>query len=131
MRTSPRICRHRGSNIRCTRKDPQIVPVSEIDVDQLESLDITAIQLIDVREPDEYAEARVPGAALVPLMTVPNQLERLDRDTAVYLICASGGRSLNAAEYLEQQGFEAVNIAGGTKAWVAHGKPFETGAVDS
>lgn len=107
------------------------MPVSEIDVDALAALDTTSIQLVDVREPDEFAQARVPGAVLVPLMTIPDSIERLDRSEPLYLICASGVRSMNAAEYLDQHGFDAVNIAGGTKGWVAAGLHADTGPVDS
>ena len=107
------------------------MPVSEIDVDQLQSLDPPNLQLIDVREPDEFEEARVPGALLIPLMTMPDRLAELDAEAPIYIICASGGRSMNAAEYLSEHGHDAVNIAGGTKAWVAAGKAFDTGALDS
>ena len=105
------------------------MPVSEIDVDTLERVDPSSVQLIDVREPDEYEEARVPGARLVPLATVPDHLDHLDRSQPVYLICAVGGRSLNAATWLDAQGFDTVNIVGGTKAWVAAGKRFDSGAA--
>lgn len=103
------------------------MPVTEIDVDELEALADEAIQLIDVREPEEYAEARVPGAVLVPLMTVPESIDRLDRSRPLYLICAAGGRSQNAAEFLDAHGFQTVNVAGGTKEWVARGKPYDSG----
>lgn len=107
------------------------MPVSEIGVDALAALDTTAIQLVDVREPDEYAEARVPGAVLIPLMTIPDHLDRLDASRPLYLICASGGRSMNAAEFLDQHGYDAVNIAGGTKGWIAAGHHVDAGPVDS
>lgn len=105
--------------------------VREIGVDELHRLGPTAIQLIDVREPDEYAEARVPGAKLVPLATVPDTVADLDREQPVYLICAVGGRSLQAAEWLAMQGFETVNIAGGTKGWMAAGMAVDTGPSPS
>ena len=107
------------------------MPVSEIDVDQLQSLDPLSLQLIDVREPDEFEDARVPGALLIPLVTVPGRLDDLDATKPLYVICASGGRSMSAAKYLSEQGHDAVNIAGGTKAWVASGKAFDTGVVNS
>ncbi len=107
------------------------MPVSEIDVDALAALNPTAVQLVDVREPDEYEEARVRGAVLIPLMTVPDNLERLDSSRPLYLICASGGRSMNAAEFLDQHGFDAINVAGGTKGWIAAGHEVDTGPVGS
>lgn len=107
------------------------MPVSEIDVDKLQSLDPPSLQLIDVREPDEFEDARVPGALLIPLMTVPERMDDLDTTKPLYIICASGGRSMNAAEYLSERGHDAVNIAGGTKAWIASGKAFDAGVLDS
>lgn len=104
--------------------------VPEITVDELDELGTTNIVLIDVREPDEYAEARVPGAALIPLATVPERTDEIPKDKTVYVICAAGGRSMNAAEYLAANGWDTVNVAGGTKAWIAFGKPVDQGAVD-
>ncbi len=101
--------------------------VPEIDVDELDELDPRSVQLIDVREPDEYEEARIPGAASMPLMTIPERAGALDHDATVYLICAVGARSHNAAEYLRARGFDAVNVAGDTKTWIARGKPVDTG----
>lgn len=103
------------------------VTVNEIDVDTLDELDPTEIQLIDVREADEFEEARVHGTVHVPLGTVPDALESLDRSRTVYVICASGGRSLRAAEFLVDAGFDAVNVAGGTKGWIASGRPVDSG----
>lgn len=103
------------------------VTVNEIDVDALDELDPTEIQLIDVREADEYEEARVRGTVHVPLGTVPDAVDTLGRDRTVYVICASGGRSLRAAEFLVDAGFDAVNIAGGTKGWIASGRPVDSG----
>lgn len=81
--------------------------------------------LIDVREPDEYAEGRVPGAKLVPLATVPQHIGELPTDQPVYFICKMGGRSQRAAEFAAQQGVRAVNVEGGTTAWIQAGKPVE------
>lgn len=116
----PRRYHHRSS-------EEMDVNINEIDVDALEALGPATIQLIDVREADEYEGARVPGAALVPLGTVPDALESLERDRTVYVICASGGRSMRAAEFLADAGFDAVNIAGGTKGWIASGRPVDSG----
>ena len=91
--------------------------------------------MIDVREPDEFEEARVAGAVLMPLATVPDRIDEISTlaaegaaDSPLYLICAAGGRSMQAAQYLAAQGHTTVNVAGGTKAWVASGKPFDSGS---
>jgi rhodanese-related sulfurtransferase len=101
--------------------------VPEIDVAELAKLRAEGAPLIDVREPDEYETAHVPGATLIPLATVPDNLDRVPSDEPVYVICAKGGRSLRAAEFYRANGIEAVNVAGGTTAWVDAGEPVSTG----
>ena len=76
------------------------------------------LQIIDVREPFEYAIANI-GGKLIPLNDVPSRLGEIDRDREVILQCKAGGRSQKAAEFLKQAGFERVtNVAGGILAWV-------------
>jgi rhodanese-related sulfurtransferase len=101
--------------------------VPEIDIPELARLHADGAVLIDVREPHEYTEAHVPGAALIPLATVPDQLDQVPSDGTVYVICAVGGRSRRAAEFYRARGIDAVNVAGGTKAWVEAGQPTSTG----
>ncbi|HET6773988.1 MAG TPA: rhodanese-like domain-containing protein [Acidimicrobiales bacterium] len=101
--------------------------VPEIDVTELARLRPDGIALIDVRQPDEYTAAHVPGATLVPLAMVPDNLDRVPTDGPVYVICAKGGRSLKAAEFYRGQGIDAVNVAGGTTAWLDAGQPVSTG----
>ncbi len=69
----------------------------------------------------------MPGA-LVPLGLVPERVRDLPRNEPVYVICASGGRSAQAAQYLHGAGFDARPVAGGTSAWTRSGRPVETGA---
>ena len=101
--------------------------VPEIDIPALADLHASGPMLIDVREPDEYTEAHVPGATLIPLATVPEHLDQVPRDGTVYVICAVGGRSRRAAEYYRTQGIDAVNVAGGTMAWMEAGQPTSSG----
>ena len=100
----------------------------EIDIAELERRRADGVVLIDVREPDEYEEARVPGAVLIPLATLPDRLAEVPEEP-VCVICAAGGRSRKAVEFLVRQGRDATNIAGGTKAWVASGRRYEAGDV--
>lgn len=81
--------------------------------------------VLDVREPEEYAQGHVPGAELVPLGTVPLRAGELPVDRPVYLVCAVGARSAQAASFLAARGVEAVNVEGGTKEWVASGYPVQ------
>ncbi len=104
--------------------------IPEIGVAELAELLADGIALIDVREPDEYAEARVPGAVLIPLGTIADCLRELP-DQHLYMICAMGGRSLKAAEYLAARGWSCTNVAGGTNGWVEAGHAYDSGpAVD-
>jgi rhodanese-related sulfurtransferase len=83
--------------------------------------------LVDVRGPDEFETVRVEGAQLIPLVDVPERIEEIPSDERVYVICATGVRSAKAVEYLNKQGYDTVNVAGGTKAWLEAGHPVEHG----
>jgi len=81
-------------------------------------------ELIDVREPAEAAAASIPGARLVPLAGVldGSALTDLPRDREIVVHCAVGGRSAAAVEVLCAAGFEATNLEGGIRAWLAAGR---------
>ncbi|GAV20738.1 thiosulfate sulfurtransferase GlpE [Mariprofundus micogutta] len=83
------------------------------------------IQLIDVRSPQEYANAHVPGAKLISLNTLMARANEVPKQGDVYVICQMGGRSAQAISYLSQQfGFDnLINIDGGTAAWMQGGYP--------
>lgn len=101
----------------------------EIEVTELPDLLTEGITLIDVREPPEYAEARAPGAVLIPMGQLPSRIDELPPGGPVYLICRSGNRSGVMAELLETHGFDAVNVVGGTNAWVQAGYPYDSGTA--
>ncbi len=104
--------------------------IPEISIDELAKLDLENICLVDVREEYEFIEMRVPGAELLPLAEVPEQVDKFPKDKPVYLICASGNRSRVAGEFLLKFRVEAINIAGGTKGWVASGRTYNHGDTD-
>lgn len=83
--------------------------------------------IIDVREPHEYAGGHIPGAELIPLAMVPLRVADVPTDRPVYVVCASGGRSAQAAQFLGARGVDARTVAGGTNDWVAAGRPVVTG----
>ena len=83
--------------------------------------------VLDVREPDEFAEARIPEARPMPMRTVPDRQAELPRDEPVYVVCAVGGRSRQVADYLHQLGVDTYNVSGGVMAWAHAGRPMETG----
>ena len=96
--------------------------VSEVTIEELESALQSGARLIDVREPDEYEAGHVPGAILVPLGTVPDSLDRFSSDATTYVICKSGARSYRACEFVIDHGLDAVNVEGGTLAWIISGR---------
>lgn len=76
--------------------------------------------LIDVREPHEHAIANIPQAVLMPLGTLPDQLDALPRDREILVHCKMGGRSARAVQFLLDSGFTQVrNVTGGIDAWLA------------
>jgi rhodanese-related sulfurtransferase len=101
--------------------------VFEVSVDELEAALQAGALLVDVREVDEYEEAHVPGAVLVPLATVPDSLDHFAQDQTTYVICKSGGRSMRACQFLADQGRDVVNVAGGTLAWILSGRSTAAG----
>ena len=82
--------------------------------------------LLDVREPWEYQEGHVPGAQLIPLGELEQRVNEVPRDRPILAICHSGQRSLAAAGYLLQLGYNSVsNVDGGTAAWIERGFPVD------
>jgi rhodanese-related sulfurtransferase len=79
------------------------------------------LALIDVREPHEFAIARIEGGELIPMRAVPGELQALEAhsDAATLIVfCHHGVRSLNVVNWLRQQGLEACqSMAGGIEAW--------------
>ncbi len=84
--------------------------------------------IVDVRERDEFATVRVPGAVLVPLSEFAARYEELPRDRPLLVMCAAGKRSLVAADHLARHGYgDVTNVAGGIIAWHAAGLPVASG----
>jgi len=73
--------------------------------------------LVDVREPEEFAEWSIPSARNIPLGILPQHLGDLPDDREVVSVCASGNRSALAAEILTRGGKRAANLDGGMEAW--------------
>lgn len=82
--------------------------------------------LVDVREQHEWDAGHADGAIHLPLSELEGRVGELPAGRRVVLICRSGARSMNAAKFLGQHGHDTVNLAGGSRAWVAEGLPFVT-----
>jgi glyoxylase-like metal-dependent hydrolase (beta-lactamase superfamily II)/rhodanese-related sulfurtransferase len=75
--------------------------------------------IVDVREPSEYAAARIPDAVSIPQADLATRLDEIPRDRELLLVCAGGTRSLRAAQFLHAVGYERVtNLDGGTNGWL-------------
>lgn len=75
------------------------------------------VNIIDVREDEEVAQGKIPGAKHIPLGEIPERLEEIDKDKHYYMVCRSGGRSGRASEFLEDQGYDVTNVDGGMLKW--------------
>lgn len=77
------------------------------------------VQLIDVRQPDEFAFARIQGAKLIPLGDILRRMDELDDTRLAIVQCKMGGRSARAIQALKQAGYkgELKNLRGGITAW--------------
>jgi rhodanese-related sulfurtransferase len=88
--------------------------------------------IVDVREPNEYAQLRAKGAVLLPLGRLNNRVKDLPRDRELLLMCRTGARSANATKFLQAQGFENVtNVNGGMVAWHNAGLPSSSGQPEA
>ena len=89
----------------------------EITTKQLETLieSWTEIELIDVREKNEWDMIRIQNAKLIPLSTIQSRIEEIDFSKSVYIFCRTGWRSGQVCDWLETQGKTATNIAGSIK----------------
>src|SRR5689334_7621487 len=76
------------------------------------------IQVLDVREPVEYQIARIKNAQLLPLSQSAQRFTELDPSRTYYIHCKVGMRSLQAVEFLREQGFKNLkSVKGGITAW--------------
>jgi rhodanese-related sulfurtransferase len=93
--------------------------------DVAELVQVGDVQLIDVREPDEYEAGRIAQGRLIPLNQLATEAMTLDRERPVVFYCRSGSRSAMATEAFATAGFDAHNMAGGLLEWAAAGLPLE------
>jgi rhodanese-related sulfurtransferase len=80
------------------------------------------LQIVDVRNPEEWSKGHLPGAVHIPLAALPARLGELDRSAPIVLHCQGGGRSSIATSFLQSQGMSSVsNLVGGYEAWAESG----------
>ena len=83
--------------------------------------------IIDCREDAEYDATRVEGIPLIPMSEFLARVDELPEDRPLAILCRSGSRSAQVADYLTATGDhgEVANVAGGIIAWAAEGLPYE------
>jgi glyoxylase-like metal-dependent hydrolase (beta-lactamase superfamily II)/rhodanese-related sulfurtransferase len=87
--------------------------------------------VIDVREPQEYERAHLPGAISIPQADLALFLDQLEKSKPYLIACAGGVRSLRAAHYLSWAGYaDIVSLDGGTEGWANAGLPLEGASED-
>jgi rhodanese-related sulfurtransferase len=110
-------------------RDPEISDL-EVDLATFAEAHLAGASVLDVRNPDEYEAGHVPGAKLIPLTELNARQEEIPDGDPIYVICASGGRSLTATKAMLGAGYAAVSVAGGTKGWIEQGRPVVTGMAE-
>ncbi|MHB8189205.1 MAG: rhodanese-like domain-containing protein [Ferrimicrobium sp.] len=105
--------------------------IREIDIHTFAQAHKDGAFVVDVRQPDEYESGHVPGAKNIPLSHLPHRVHELPKDRDIHVICASGGRSMSATQFLHGAGHRALSVAGGTSSWIRAGKPVIRGSREN
>lgn len=81
--------------------------------------ELNNINLIDVREVDEYKQKSIPGSINIPMMgLMTNHEQFLNKGEKYYIMCLSGGRSYQVASHLDKEGYDIVNLEGGISSYI-------------
>jgi rhodanese-related sulfurtransferase len=83
--------------------------------------------LLDVRRPEEYRQAHIAGATLIPLAELGRRMGELPQGREILCVCHSGNRSQSAARQLLKAGYSVVNVRGGLLGWQAANLPLRKG----
>ncbi len=90
----------------------------EIEVKKLKkTLGNNEVILLDVREPYEIEICNIKGSLFIPMNEIPYKVNQLDKDKSYAVMCHSGVRSLHVTNYLNGQGYRALNVVGGIDMW--------------
>ncbi|MEK5324342.1 rhodanese-like domain-containing protein [Aeribacillus sp. FSL M8-0254] len=76
-----------------------------------------SLNIIDVREVEEVAAGKLPGAVNIPLGLLEFRMNELEKDQEYIIVCRSGARSARATQFLESYGYNVTNMTGGMLAW--------------
>lgn len=99
------------------------VSYETIDIDEVEAKMNEGFIVLDVREPNEFAEGHIPAAQNKPLSVLQqNDFSELSKEEQYIIICRSGNRSQTASEILVNEGYDVINVSAGMSSW--------TGAIE-
>lgn len=106
------------------------VEVGEVDAAGAQAALDRGAFLLDVREGEEFSRFHIPGAHHVSQSELADRIDEVPREREVLVVCAGGVRSLKAAKFLKQSGYERVaSVAGGSDGWREAGLPVESGPL--
>lgn len=99
-------------------------PIPEIDIQSAFEAQSAGVILVDVRETEEYEAGHALGALSIPLSELTDRIGELDTSVELNIICKSGKRSAQAAAELNEIGYKATNVMGGSLEWFTQKLPF-------
>ena len=100
----------------------------EISVEAAYDLREQGAFMLDVRQPEEWEQAHMPGAILIPLGELESRLNEVPKDQPIVVVCRSGNRSASGRDILMQAGYQTVtSMAGGMNQWASAGYPTVSG----
>lgn len=97
--------------------------IPSVVVSELDDALLAEAFVLDVREPDEWDRGHIEGAKHIPLGELQERVGEIPVDQKVLCVCAVGGRSGMATQFLNQVGRKAINLDGGMHAWEIAGRP--------
>jgi rhodanese-related sulfurtransferase len=101
---------------------------SEVSVAEAVKLRDAGAFVLDVRQPEEWEQAHIPGATLIPLGELQARSNEVPKDAKVLVVCRSGNRSQQGRDILLSAGYTTVtSMAGGVTQWQLEGNPVVSG----
>lgn len=92
--------------------------MKDITMEEFLKLNPKEIQLVDVRETNEFDESHIDGATNIPKGNLVERLWELDKSKTLYVMCKSWGRSAFMGQVMENHGFDVINILGGNDEYL-------------
>lgn len=89
-----------------------------ISIEELERIDLSTCCIVDLRPEDQYRRGTFPGAVNIPMEQFDERKRELPKEKTVYLLCHTGERSQAYTEELDAEGYDAVNVSGGYRAYL-------------